>query len=133
MIKSKPNKTPEDKKQLDKLKKSMDRERQKAEFGGENHSINAKELDMKKYTFIFEYKGGTYIKQLIATELKSAIDNWGELIGSDIPKFNKKKKKQLLNEIQMNTPVLLSGMENVWYLHLSVGKSFGHLNIVATL
>jgi hypothetical protein len=41
-MKSKRNKTPADKKELDKLKKAMGRERQKAEFGGENHSKNAK-------------------------------------------------------------------------------------------
>ena len=41
-LKSKPNKSPEDKKQLEKLKKEVERERQKAEFGGENHSRNAK-------------------------------------------------------------------------------------------
>ena len=88
---------------------------------------------MTKYTFIFEYKGGTYIKQLFAPELKDAIIEWGELIGSDIPKFNKKNKTQLLSEIHMDAAVLLSGMENVWYLHLALGKNFGHLNIVATL
>ncbi|MEH3114035.1 hypothetical protein [Pedobacter terrae] len=41
-MKSKPNKTPEDKKDLEKLKKNKERERQKAEFAGENHSRNAK-------------------------------------------------------------------------------------------
>ena len=41
-LKSKPNKTPEDKKKIDKLKKSMDKARLEAEFAGENHSRNAK-------------------------------------------------------------------------------------------
>lgn len=88
---------------------------------------------MIKYTFIFEYEGGTYIKQMVASELKCAIDIWANLIGPGIPEFNKTKKAQLLKETQFYDPDLIVGMDNVWHLHLEIGETFGYLNVVATL
>ena len=88
---------------------------------------------MKRYTFIFEYEGGTYIKQVSALDIKSAIEMWSNLLGPEIPNFNKKKKIQLLKESQLSEPTPIAGMENVWHLHLEIGESFGYLNIVATL
>jgi len=88
---------------------------------------------MGKFTFIFEYKGGTYIKQIAAKELTEAVNILGQEIGPEIPKFGKKKKSRLINEIQTQVPTPLTGLENVWFLHLELGKYFGHLNIVATL
>jgi hypothetical protein len=87
---------------------------------------------MTTFTFIFEYKGGTYIEQVPATGLKEAIDIWGDLVGPEIPKFGKKKKRQLIKEIQLDEPSLLTGLINVWCLSLRVGKSLSYINIVAT-
>lgn len=88
---------------------------------------------MITFTFIFDYKGGTYIEQVPAAGLKEAIDKWGNLVGPGIPKFGKKKKRQLISEIQLDTPCLLTGMKNVWCLSLRIGKSLSLVNIVATL
>jgi len=88
---------------------------------------------MIKYTFIFEYKGGTYIRQIPAPDLKEAIGIWANLTGPEIPKFNKKKKLQLLKAIEFYEPDQIDGMENVWHLHLDMNKTFGYLNVVATL
>jgi len=88
---------------------------------------------MIKYTFIFEYEGGTYIKQVAASELKHAIDIWANLIGPEIPEFYKTKKTQLLKETQFHDPDPIIGIDNVWHLHLEIGKTFGYLNVVATL
>jgi RHS repeat-associated protein len=41
-LRSKPNKTPDDKKQLEKLKKEVNQQQMKKDFTGENHSRNAK-------------------------------------------------------------------------------------------
>ena len=89
---------------------------------------------MKKYTFIFEYKRGTYIKQISAPSLKDSILIWGSLINSsEIPGFDDLKQKQLIKQIQNETACLLDGMENVWCLFPRVGYSSHLLNIVATL
>lgn len=71
---------------------------------------------MIKYTFIFEYEGGRYIKQVSALSLKEVVNSWANLIGSEIPKFNKQKRMALLEEAQIQEPTSISGMENVWYI-----------------
>jgi hypothetical protein len=88
---------------------------------------------MITYTFVFEYRGGTYIKQVEAIDLEVAIDTWAKMVGSDIPKFPKKMRTQLLIELKEQIPTLLTGLKNVWYYHLMIGKFFGHLNIIATI
>jgi hypothetical protein len=88
---------------------------------------------MIKYTFIFEYKGVTYIEQVQASDLGVAVNIRANLVGTEIPKFGIKKKSQLLKETQLYDPTPIIGIENVWYLYLEINKIFGHLNIVATL
>jgi hypothetical protein len=41
-LKSKPNKNPEDKKQIEKLQKEVNQQQLKKDFTGENHSRNSK-------------------------------------------------------------------------------------------
>ena len=88
---------------------------------------------MIKYTFIFEYKGGTYIKQVVATSLNEAIDAWAELVGPEIPKFGKKRKKRLFEQMKHDRPIPLDGLENIWCMSFLMGKASGLLNIVATI
>jgi hypothetical protein len=86
-----------------------------------------------KYTFIFEYEGGTYVKQVSAPDLKLAMYTWASLVGFDIPGFNYRRKKQLISGIESEEPTLLMGLENVWHSFFLLGRSSGFLNIIATL
>ncbi len=88
---------------------------------------------MLKFTFIFEYNGGTYINQISALTLIDAIRNWADEIGPEIPNFKSREKQQLNNEIKIENPSLLSGLENVWCMVLKIGNSTHLLNIVATI
>ena len=88
---------------------------------------------MEKYTFIFEYKKGTYIKQVESRNLIDAIRLWScQLNATDIPDFDDKKQKQLQHEIALEDPIALYGMNNVWCMFLRIGRSSYLLNIVAT-
>ena len=89
--------------------------------------------DMIKYTFLFEYEGGTYIKQVKEVNLRKAMPIWAQLVVHDIPSFGVRRRRQLMNIIDVEGPVLLDGLENVWFAFFKLGRSSGFLNIVATL
>lgn len=69
---------------------------------------------MEKYTFIFEYKRGTYIKQVVAGSLEEATIKWASLIDdAEIPGFDDLKQKRLKEEIQKELPCKLNGIRLV--------------------
>lgn len=88
---------------------------------------------MKKYTFIAEYKGGTYISQHIASNLTEALPLW--VMGLEKKIFSKNTRERILSEVNETdfSPVPLKGIENAWCGTYLSGKSFLLLNIVETV
>lgn len=79
------------------------------------------------YSFIMDFRGGTYCSQVRANSIKSALREWLKLIHvqQDEIKFLTDKvideMKEKLGDID-NTPVLLNGMTNFWTTHLSTRR-----------
>jgi hypothetical protein len=88
---------------------------------------------MKKFTFITEYRGGTYISQFEGFDLNALLLVWCEKLDSRY--FTKKKKEQISIEIKglNNTPVRVSTLDNVWCSCFLSGKFFLLLTIVETV
>ena len=88
--------------------------------------------NMKKYTFIVEYRGGTYISQYVALDLNAALLMWVNNL--DKRYFSAHKKQMLLEEISDIDffPVPIEGVDNVWCRSYLSGKYFLLLNIVET-
>lgn len=88
---------------------------------------------MEKFTFIVEYKGGTYISQYYALNLKDALFSWAEKLDQKI--FSLKKQEQIRIEIQNedNFPTPIEAVDNVWCCCLLSGKFFILMNIVKTI
>ncbi len=84
----------------------------------------------KQYTFIFEYKGGTYIRQLQAADINKAVNIWLLVIAQDVPDLSAVEEKKLINEIKRETPTLLSNMDNVWQMFFLIGEPSSLLTIV---
>ena len=87
------------------------------------------------YTFIFEYRKGTYISQIMAETISIAISNWASTIdGSIIPNFTSVDRDALINELKKeeNTPVAIKKMSNVWCVFFKIRRSYSLLNIVLT-
>jgi acyl-CoA thioesterase FadM len=89
---------------------------------------------MKTYTFIANFRGGTYISQYTHNSLEEALYEWAN-------KFNfvgqKKEKRQLLEKItdtddNFYSPAKLDTLVNVWCTVLTINRSFLLLNIVQT-
>ncbi|MFC1223638.1 hypothetical protein ACFE6N_07500 [Pedobacter sp. BG31] len=74
---------------------------------------------MKKYTFILEFKKGTYVKQVISSDIQNAKIVWFDSLKADevfgmTDDLRNIFKKQLDNEY----PALLDGMDSVCFSKL---------------
>ena len=88
---------------------------------------------MKLYTFVLEFRGGTYISQFEGETAHNAALIWANnLKTKGITHLRKKHKKLLLAELSENLLVNLSGVKNVWYDSFLIGKHLVLLNIVQT-
>jgi hypothetical protein len=87
---------------------------------------------MKKFTFIAEFRGGTYISQYDAENLKVALDIWAENLNTKY--FSKSKKEKIIVEVNNKDlfPVELDGIKNAWCGVFLRGKFSLLLNIVKT-
>jgi hypothetical protein len=86
---------------------------------------------MKKFTFIFEFEQGTYVKQIVSNSLEKSLPIWFDLLNEDeIPNMGEDVQKQLKLEIGKESPTLLQGMDNVWCMFFSIGNKTALLNIV---
>lgn len=86
---------------------------------------------MKKYTFILEFKKGTYIKQVVSADIQSAKIEWFNSLKADeifgmTDGLRNIFKKQLDND----SPALLDGMDNVWCMFFKIRKNQCLINIV---
>jgi len=88
---------------------------------------------MKKYTFVIEYKKGTYICQYRASNLLEALNLWRTNLDRNI--YTEKDIHQIHKEINDNDyfPTPIESVDNIWCCTFLSGRSFLLLNIVETV
>ena len=70
-------------------------------------------IKMKLFTFIADYKGGTYISQYVAKTLEEALNLWI----NNVDFFTDKQLKSFKKNIKygdIDPPTKLNGLSNVW-------------------
>lgn len=90
---------------------------------------------MDIYTFIAEYKGGTYVSQIQADSIGEACMAWGKYLiqNDDIPLKNKTSFVETLqSDLVDMPPACLDNTPNVWYFLADAGKGYVHVNVVKT-
>ena len=88
---------------------------------------------MRKFTFIFEFEKGTYVKQFISSNLEKSLVIWFDSLNdNEIPQMNKDVKKQLEVDILNESPTPLHGMEDVWCMLFLLNRKTALLNIVGS-
>lgn len=90
---------------------------------------------MHTYTFIMEFRGGTYICQVRADTIEQGLVNWcNDLKVDEIKFFGKKTKENIMAVLkeEYNRPTQLASVTNVWYLGLRIKVGFLFINIVKT-
>lgn len=89
------------------------------------------------YSFIVDFRGGTYCTQVQAEDLNKALRAWTEKLEQEkkeIPFLGDKTIAELKNEINDPdlTPVRLQGLINIWCaIYLTKNGTFS-INIVKT-
>jgi len=89
-------------------------------------------IEMKLFTFIAEYKGGTYISQYTAKTLDEALHLWI----NNVDFFTKKQLKSFKREFSdgdIDSAVELKGLDNTWCVCYTVLGDLLLLNIVETM
>lgn len=89
---------------------------------------------MKKFTFIVEYKGGTYINQYTAPNVLVGLRMWAENLSSQyFPKKERRKILDILDEELDDLPTPIDGVDNVWHHLFIVYRRSYFINIIETV
>lgn len=88
---------------------------------------------MRKFTFLADYKGGTFISQYIANDVVAAEFLWA--VNLDPQYFNEKERKKILAQIEEGEfkPISITGVDNVWNDIFLIFRKPLFLNIVETV
>lgn len=90
---------------------------------------------MATYTCITDFRGGTYVCQKEADDLRTACYLWKEDVSSGgyIPGLNVAAfSKKFEADIDELPPVALDTVQNVWVFDLLLGKDMLSLHIIQT-
>jgi hypothetical protein len=90
---------------------------------------------MATFTFITDFRGGTYICQKNADDLRAACLLWKEDIvaGGYVEHLDAVKFSEAFEEdFEELPPVALDEVMNVWVFHLAFGKHMMDVHIVQT-
>ena len=85
------------------------------------------------YTFIMDFRGGTYISQSLEDSLENAVNKWG--LNLDITQINyltASTKKELLDNLVDTEVVEIDNMKNVWFFCFSIRTGFIKVNVIKT-
>ncbi len=91
------------------------------------------------YTYILEFKGGTYITQVLCESLDDSLSAWLTQIEKEIKEIKNigiktiNQIRQQLKNNEIDKPSLLTGLKNVWYVGISTNIGFLFINIVMTV
>ena len=89
------------------------------------------------FSYIVEFRGGTYCSQVTSKDLKNSLQSW-------LTKLNAQKAEikflgdGTLKEIaaiiadEDYQPTLLQGLKNIWFMYVPTAQGGLHINIVKT-
>jgi hypothetical protein len=95
--------------------------------------INEREKRVPLYTFILDYRGGTYISQVRAPNYKTAPRVWAEKLDlTAIGKLEKGFGDKLVASISEEKPAPLDGVAKTWCLSSCPVKKLALVHFVQT-
>lgn len=89
---------------------------------------------MNKYTFITEFRGGTYISQVKETDLRAAMILWSRNLNlKQIQFLGEKGKSELQKELENESPTSIHGVDNVWFFSIRIKSGILMVNVIETV
>ena len=96
-------------------------------------------MELGLWTFVADFKGGTYIAQVEATELQAAINLYIDLEFPTVCQLAKIKPFKVDEHDRNDEPFLLNGTTSTYCTGISIPRSFRHptggmvlINIIKT-
>ena len=88
---------------------------------------------MTLFTFYLNYRGGTYISQVYAPTPEKAPGIWAEqLIYNEIEGIGPKGKDYLIQQIESDVPVPVTGIKRTWCSSARVNGSLALIHFTET-
>ena len=88
---------------------------------------------MSLFTAVLEFRGGTYIAQVKAANIKKAVERYANELLVVTAIGTMPTRRRLANELSKEEPVPLKSVENVWCCSAIVTGDFALLNIIRTV
>ncbi|MDR6761731.1 hypothetical protein J2Y38_001940 [Flavobacterium sp. 2755] len=95
------------------------------------------ELESHVFTYIVQFRGGTYCTQVTSENIENSVFKWLEKIReekNEIQYLGNKTLENLEFQIlnQMDSPTKLNRLNNVWFLQFSSKSGSFFINIIKT-
>jgi hypothetical protein len=92
---------------------------------------------MYTFSYITEFREGTYCAQVEAENLDGSLQEWLTVIKEqkgEMKHLGDSTIEEIAEAIEMENyqPVALSGLKNIWYMHISTRQGSFDINIVKT-
>ena len=90
---------------------------------------------MNLYTYILEFRGGTYIAQVYAHTIEKSVPKWIEKLKSKqciVPFLGLKSISTIENNINSEKIIKINGSQNIWCFAFQIKQGFGLVHIVKT-
>lgn len=86
------------------------------------------------YTFIMNFKGGTYISQVKGDDEKEACQVWAISLNiDDIEGFDVNTRLLIFKELENEEATQITGTKNVWIIGLDLSGNFAIVHIIKTV
>lgn len=92
-------------------------------------------MSVRLFTIVCDFRSGTYVSQVRASDERDAVRAWTELLIEERPikGVSSYLAKSVASSMAEYPPVALSGLQSVWCITGSCGGDFVLANIVETV
>ncbi len=89
--------------------------------------------DSTLYTFVLDFKGGTYLSQVTAANFNDAPMNWARELKSDqIAGAVNDFRNKIISQISDEPPVEIVGLSNTWCLTFQIDERLAIVHFIET-
>ena len=91
------------------------------------------------YTFIMEFRGGTYTSQVEARSIEDSLQQWTKKLKLEMSQITflgsttlSEIEKHILGTDPEEQPIALTGLTNTWFLSVYTNNGKAAINIIKT-